>query len=87
MYYNTDSMRKQYHFRTINNELCAWDVDRLICLTKDIQPETISLKSIHEFNEKYWYSDEGDVPTCKSIAEHIKLVQAADLSYPIIICP
>ena len=33
------------------------------------------------------YDHEGERPTCKSIAEHMRLVQAADLAYPIIICP
>ena len=80
-------MRKQYHFRQINQQLCAWDVDRLILLTQGLQPEVIALNDINEFNETYWYSDEGDSPTCRSITEHIKLVNEADLSYPIIICP
>ena len=80
-------MRKQYHFRRINQQLYAWDVDRLIQLTQELQPETIALKDIKEYNETYWYSDEGDSPTCRSITEHIKLIQEADLAYPIIICP
>lgn len=80
-------MRKQYHFRRINQQLYALDVDRLIQLTQELQSETIALKDIKEYNETYWYSDEGDSPTCRSITEHIKLIQEADLAYPIIICP
>lgn len=80
-------MRKQYHFRRINQQLYAWDVDRLIQLTQELQPETIALKDIKEYYETYWYSDEGDSPTCRSITEHMKLVHEADLAYPIIICP
>ncbi|MBL1407656.1 hypothetical protein [Sphingobacterium faecale] len=80
-------MRKQYHFRQINQQLYAWDVERLIQLTQGLHPETIHLNEINEFNETYWYSDEGDSPTCRSIAEHMKLIKEADLAYPILICP
>ncbi|MDM1521974.1 hypothetical protein HX088_01600 [Empedobacter sp. 225-1] len=80
-------MRKQYHFRRINQQFYIWDVDRLISLTQNILPKKIPLSAISELNESYWYSNEGDVPTCKSIAEHMILVNNADLSYPIILCP
>lgn len=80
-------MRKQYHFRTINNQLYAWDVDDLIKLTQNLPIKTIDLSSITELNEPYWYTHEGDVPTCLSIIEHMKLVTEASLAYPIIICP
>ncbi|MBA5792752.1 hypothetical protein H1R17_01780 [Flavobacterium sp. xlx-214] len=80
-------MRKQYHFRTINNKLYAWDVDDLIKLTQNLPIKTIDLNSITELNEPYWYAHEGDVPTCLSIIEHMKLVTEASLAYPIIICP
>ena len=87
MYHNYYTMRKQYHFRTIDNKLYAWDVDNLISLTKELKIENIDLSKIKEFEETYWYNEEGDSPTCKSITEHIKLVNEADLSYPIILCP
>lgn len=80
-------MRKQYHFRRINQQLYIWDVDRLISLTQNILPKEIPVSAIRELNEPYWYSNEGDVLTCKSIAKHMILVNNADLSYPIILCP
>lgn len=80
-------MRKQYHFRLIDNELWAWDIDRLILLTKDIEVENIPMNTIAELDEAYWYSNKNEIPTCRSIADHMRLVQSADLSYPIIVCP
>ena len=80
-------MRKQYHFRKIDNKLYAWDVDNLISLTNKLEIENIDLAEIKEFDETYWYNKEGDSPTCRSITQHIKLVNESDLKYPIIICP
>ncbi|WP_114999593.1 hypothetical protein [Empedobacter falsenii] len=80
-------MRKQYHFRKIDNKLYAWDVVNLIFLTKELEIENIDLTKINEFEETYWYNEEGDSPTCRSITQHIKLVNDSDLNYPIIICP
>lgn len=42
---------------------------------------------IRELDEPHWYGLEGDRPTCKSIPNHIRLIQAADLAYPIVLCP
>jgi len=80
-------MRKQYHFRKIDNKLYAWDVDNLIFLTKELEIENTDLSKINEFEETYWYNEEGDSPTCRSITQHIKLVNDSDLNYPIIVCP
>ena len=87
MYHNYYRMRRQYHFRTIDNKLYAWDVDNIISLTKELEIENIDLTKIKEFEETYWYNEEGDSPTCHSITQHIKLVNDSDLNYPIIICP
>ncbi|MFT3800291.1 MAG: hypothetical protein QM766_03655 [Burkholderiaceae bacterium] len=80
-------MRKQYHFRESNEELLAWDVHKLIGLTKDLDAEDVQLAAIRELDDPYWYTSEDDSPTCRSIAGHMRLVQAADLRWPIIICP
>lgn len=80
-------MRKQYHFRNRDQALLAWDVDRLIRLTENLQAVEYPLSDIRELDEPYWYEWAGDRPTCRSIAAHIRLVQAADLAHPIILCP
>ena len=79
-------MRKQYHFRPSKKGLYAWDIDRLIALTKDMESKLIHLDSIQELDENYWFAGEGDIPTCRAIAEHAKLIKETDLSFPIILC-
>ncbi|MBT3045893.1 MAG: hypothetical protein AB2593_02970 [Candidatus Thiodiazotropha sp.] len=79
-------MRKQYHFRYGKTGLYAWDVDRLIDLSRDIEPKLIYLDSITELDENFWFGGEGDNPTCRAIAEHARLIQNTDLSFPIILC-
>ena len=78
-------MRKQYHFRPSPNGYYAWDVDRLIELSKEIIPQEIALCEIAEFDENYWYADKNDTPSCRSITEHFGLMQETDLAYPIIL--
>ena len=79
-------MRKQYHFRPSSNGLCAWDVDRLIELTKAIEPNFVLVSAIKELDENFWFGGQGDIPTCRAIAEHAKLIKETDLAYPIILC-
>ncbi|MBK1881096.1 hypothetical protein JIN85_01645 [Luteolibacter pohnpeiensis] len=80
-------MRPQYHFRPSEQGLLAWDVRNLIKKTIDLTPSEIELTSILEIDEMYWYDSEGDAPTCRSIANHSKLINGADLSFPIILDP
>lgn len=77
-------MRKQYHFRPGPDGLRAWDVDRLVALTKGLPVIEVPLSAITELDRPYWY-DHGAVPTCRSVAEHARLIGEADLSFPIIL--
>ena len=78
-------MRKQYHFRPSKNGLYAWDIHRLVELSKNIKPKDITLNSIIELNENYWFGGKEDNPTCLAIAEHCKLIKETDLKFPIIL--
>ncbi len=78
-------MRKKYHFRKSELGLLVWDVHRLIDLTKDSDQFEIPISEIAELNESYWFN--GKSPMCKDFLAHIHLIEAADLSYPIILCP
>jgi len=80
-------MRPQYHFRPSDAGLQAWDVCKLVAAVASLQPEPLSLDALRELDEPYWYEQGGVVATCRSVAEHMRLVQAADLAYPIIVCP
>ena len=79
------TLRKQYYFRPSKNGYAAWDVDKLILLSKDLAVQQVPISTIKELDEPHWYGGEGDVATCRSIVAHIRLIQEADLSYPIIL--
>jgi hypothetical protein len=78
-------MRTQYHFRKSDRGLLAWDVIRLVSLTKGFAVESVPLSQIRELDEEYWFGDESNRPTCRALAEHMKLVEESDLSFPVIL--
>jgi len=79
-------MRKQYHFRKTEKGVLIWDVHRLVELSTKLPVIEVPLKDISEIDENYWYSNNGHIPTCRSIAGHIKLMNETDLKHPIILC-
>jgi hypothetical protein len=79
-------MRKQYHFRPSLNGFYAWDIDRLISLASTIDVVEVSIGSIVELDQPFWF-DHGYLLTCRAIADHAKLIYEVDLTYPIILCP
>lgn len=79
-------IRQQYHFRESERALLAWDVLKLIRLTRDFNIIQVPLSEIGELEETYWFGL-GAPPITKEIAQHAKQIFEADLSYPIILCP
>ena len=75
-------MRKQYYFRPSPAGLLAWDVDRLVELTRTFAVRAVPLEEIRELDEARFGGDEA--PTWRSFAAHCRLVQEAELRYPII---
>ncbi len=80
-------MRRQYHFRQSEAGLLAWDVHRLIALSGELPVSLVPLSAIDELDEAYWWDAGSPPPTCRQVIEHMQLVEAADLQYPIILCP
>ena len=78
-------IRPQYFFRQSDEGLLAWDVRRLIELSREFPVEQVLLADVAELDEAHWYEHEGDSPTCRSILEHMKLIDEVDTSYPIIL--
>jgi hypothetical protein len=74
-------MRKQYHFRPGPAGLRAWDVDRLVSLTKNLVPTLMPIANVREVEEAYW----GGSMTCREVAEHARLIQEADPGVPVIL--
>ena len=81
-----ENMRKQYHSRWVGSDLQTWNVQRLTRLAKGQEPVLVPLTDITELDELWWYQAENDVPTPRSLSEHMVLVQETDLTYPIILC-
>jgi hypothetical protein len=77
-------VRKQYHFWPGEEGLDAWDVDRLVELSKDLPVKEVDLGSIDEIDSVYWF-DEVDRPTVRKVVDHMKLVEEVDFSHPIIL--
>ena len=77
-------VRKQYHFRPGPDGLLAWDIDRLLRLAKPLPAKEVLLSTIVELDKPYWFEHDR-VPTCRNIAEHARLINVADLSFPIIL--
>jgi len=76
-------MRKQYYFRPSSRGLLAWDVDRLVRLSSGLPRKSVPLGEIRELDEAC--GGEGQPLTWRSMVEHVKLMDEADLSFPIIL--
>jgi hypothetical protein len=61
----------------------AWDVDRLVKLSRHLPRKRVPLSKIRELDE-VWFG-EGEQPTWRAMLEHIRLIDEADLSFPIIL--
>jgi hypothetical protein len=76
-------MRKQYHFWPGAHGLDAWDVDRLIELSRGLPVIEVEVSSIAEVDTVYWYGHY-DQPTVRSVVEHMRLVNDVEVRYPVI---
>lgn len=76
-------MRKQYYFRRSSRGLLAWDVDRLVELSSGLPRQLLPLTEIRELDEPWAGDDER--ATWKGLIEHVRLMEEADLAYPIIL--
>lgn len=76
-------MRKQYFFRDSPLGLLAWDVDRLVALSADLPRRRVPLEQLRELDKPF----EGDeeVLTWRGLVFHVRLMDEADLAYPIIL--
>jgi hypothetical protein len=78
-------VRKQYHFWPTERGLAAWDVERLIRLSAGLPLERVTVDSIRELDEVYWFDDDQERPTCRRVLDHLRLIEATDLRHPIIL--
>jgi|SRR5271163_1166653 len=78
-------MRAQYHFRKSPDGLRAWDVDRLVELSRSFPRERVPLAAITELEEPYWANENTRQLTCCEIVGHARLMLDCDLAFPIIL--
>jgi len=81
----TEGVRKQFNVWPGELGLDAWDVDRLIRLSRDLPVNDVPLDEIAEVDSDYWFRYGPIVPTVRRVVEHMRLTTEADLSYPIIL--
>lgn len=74
-------MRKQYHFQPGAIRLNAWDVDRLVDLTRDFAVKQVGVVTIWELDTAYW----SETMTPRQLASHVRLTNEVDVEYPIIL--
>lgn len=78
-------MRKQYHLWPADRGFDAWDVDRLIELSRGLPVEPVPIDAIGEIDTVYWFDDRDELPTVRKVVEHARLIGEVDDSYPIIL--
>lgn len=76
-------MRKQYYFRPSSRGLLAWDVDRLVQLSNHLPRRRVSPTEFRELDEDLCAADEPF--TWRTMIEHMKLIEEADLRFPVIL--
>ncbi len=78
-------MRKQYHLRPTTQGFDAWDVHRLIALSRELPVRDVPLTELDDLDANYWYQAAGDVPSCRSLVRHMRRVMEVDTDYPVIL--
>ena len=78
-----DGVRKQYYFRASAQGLLAWDVDRLITLSKSFARKRVRIADLGELDRPW--SGDNEAQTWRGLIAHIRLIEEADLAFPIIL--
>ena len=78
-------MRIQYYFRRTPDGLCAWNVHRLIDLSRGLVRERVPLLTIQELDEPHWANERVRQLSCREIVGHTRLILDCDLQFPIIL--
>ena len=76
---------KQYSFWPGADGMDAWDVERLIGLSAELPVEEVDISTIGAVETVYWFNTPDDEPTVRGVADHARLINEVDLSYPIIL--
>lgn len=77
-------MRRQYYFRHSGRDLLAWDVDHLIMRSRHFHRVKIPVSAIRELDHSF-ACEFDQALTWRDVINHLALIEAADLNYPIIL--
>jgi hypothetical protein len=72
------------HSHTVPGGRAFWLTEKLWRAAEGLPVTRVPLAAIAEFEQDCWFG-ERHAPTCKAVAEHARRIQAADLSYPVIL--
>lgn len=79
-------LRKQYLSRPMGQDRWIWDVHHLLRQAAPLPVLDVAVADIAELQENWWFPNPDDLPTPEALVAHMRLVQAADLRYPILLC-
>ena len=71
------------HSHAVPGGRAFWWTERLWAESAELPVETVAIDSILESDMVCWFGGHG--ATCRQVAEHARRIQAADLTYPIIL--
>ena len=74
---------RENHSHMVQGGRGHWWTDRLWTASADLPIVTVPIDSIAEFDTDCWFHGKG--PTCREVAEHARRINAADLTYPVIL--
>ena len=80
-----EGLRRQYHFMPDDDGMKAWDVHRLIELARDLPVSELEVATVAEIDTVHWFDGELERPTVRKVIEHVRIIEACDLSYPVIL--
>jgi hypothetical protein len=72
------------HSRPTPEGRVFWSVRTLWRAAEGLPARSVRIAEIAEFDQDCWFGT-AHAPTCRAVAEHARRIQAADLSYPIIL--
>ena len=79
-------MRPQYHIRSDPDGWIAWDVKRLVTLSDALPVIEVEPGPLADADALYWFQAFNGPPTVRTIAEHARLIDEAELDWPILLC-
>jgi hypothetical protein len=75
--------RPHTHSVVIDGQLHTWDVHRLWVLAEGLSPFDYEVERFSGFDDVMWFGA-GHPPTVRAVLDHLRRVQQADLSRPIL---